>query len=47
MIGKVSVPAESAPGRVRWPKRLIWVVAVFAGVAVSFGASAAQTLNND
>ena len=47
MIGKVSVPAESVPGRVCCPKRLIWVVAVFAGVAVSFGASAAQTLTND
>src|SRR6476661_8440997 len=47
MIENVSVSAESAPGRVRCPKRLIWVVAVFAGVALSFGASAAQTLTND
>jgi hypothetical protein len=47
MIENVSVSAEAAPGRVRCPKRLIWVVAVFTGVALSFGASAAQTLNND
>ena len=47
MIENVSVSAEAAPGRVRCPKRLIWVVAVFAGVALSFGASAAQALNND
>jgi hypothetical protein len=35
------------PVRVRCPRRLIWVVAVFASVALSFGASAAQTLTSD
>jgi hypothetical protein len=35
------------PVHVRCPRRLIWVIAVFASVALSFGASAAQTLTSD
>ncbi|WP_205873644.1 hypothetical protein [Mycobacterium camsae] len=46
MFEEKSAPAQSQPRRARQPIRLIWVAAVIAGVAVSFGAAEAQILSN-
>lgn len=44
MIGAGSRSVESGPGVTGCPKRLIWVAAIIAGIAVYFGAGAAYTL---